>query len=77
MKPTDESAATPNPEPAAPAPAATPEDDPTANCDELLALLGEVETSMAYLSDEDQCRIGARLVAMASAFVESGKTVAA
>ena len=66
-------AATPTPA----APAAAPEADPTANCDELLALLGEVETSMAYLSDEDQGRIGARLVAMASAFVESGKAVAA
>jgi hypothetical protein len=65
------------PAPAAPTPAATPEADPTANCDELLALLGEVETSMAYLSDEDQGRIGARLCAMASAFVESGKAVAA
>jgi len=59
------------------APAAAPEADPTANCDELLALLGEVETSMAYLSDEDQGRIGARLCAMAAAFVESGKAVAA
>jgi hypothetical protein len=67
---------------ATPAPVATPtpaapEADPTANCDELLALLGEVETSMAYLSDEDQGRIGARLCAMAAAFVESGKAVAA
>jgi hypothetical protein len=62
---------------AAPTPAAKPEADPTASCDELLALLGEVETSMAYLSDEDQGRIGARLCAMASAFVESGKAVAA
>jgi hypothetical protein len=65
------------PTPAAPTPAAKPEADPTASCDELLALLSEVETSMAYLSDEDQGRIGARLVAMASAFVESGKAVAA
>jgi hypothetical protein len=72
-EPTPAPVATPTPA----APAATPEADPTANCDELLALLGEVETSMAYLSDEDQGRIGARLVAMASAFVESGKAVAA
>ena len=65
------------PVPAAPAPAAAPEADPTASADELLALLSEVETSMAYLSDEDQGRIGARLVTMAAAFVESGKAVAA
>jgi len=51
--------------------------DPTASAEELLALLSEVETSMAFLSNEDQGRIGARLVAMASAFVESGKAVAA
>ena len=67
--------------PAAPAPAPaaapTPEADPTASADELLALLSEVETSMAYLSNEDQGRIGARLVTMAAAFVESGKAVAA
>ena len=67
-------AATPAP---APAPAAAPEADPTASADELLALLSEVETSMAFLSEEDQGRIGARLVAMAAAFVESGKAVAA
>ena len=65
------------PVPAAPAPAAAPEADPTASADELLALLSEVETSMAYLSDEDQGRIGARLVTMAAAFVDSGKAVAA
>lgn len=65
------------PAPAAPAPAAAPEADPTASADELLALLSEVETSMAFLSEEDQGRIGARLVAMAAAFVESGKAVAA
>jgi hypothetical protein len=67
--------------PAAPAPAPAaapaPEADPTASADELLALLSEVETSMAYLSNEDQGRIGARLVTMAAAFVESGKAVAA
>ena len=61
----------------APAAAPAPEADPTASADELLALLSEVETSMAYLSDEDQGRIGARLVTMAAAFVESGKAVAA
>jgi hypothetical protein len=86
VTPTAEAPAAPAPEapapaatpvPAAPAPAAAPEADPTASADELLVLLSEVETSMAFLSEEDQGRIGARLVAMASAFVESGKTVAA
>jgi hypothetical protein len=60
---------------AAPKPAAAPEQPATAA--ELISLLEEVEQAMKALSDEDQGIIGARLVEMASAFVESGKAVAA
>ena len=69
--------AAPTAAPAAPtaAPTAAPEQPATAA--ELISLLEEVEQAMKALSDEDQGIIGARLVEMASAFVESGKAVAA
>lgn len=65
------------PAPSAAAPAAAVEADPAATADELIALLDEIEHSLALLSDEDQGRVGARLCALAAAFVESGKSVAA
>jgi hypothetical protein len=58
---------------AAPAPTAAPEQPATAA--ELIALLEEVENSMKVLSVEDQGIVGARLVEMAAAFVDSGKKV--
>lgn len=65
--------ATPTPTPATPtAPVET-----AVTADDLLALLAEVETSLALLDLIGQGRVGAKLVEMASAFVESGKAVAA
>lgn len=83
VTPTEAAAPAPTPaakvtpaEPApAPAPTAAPEQPATAA--ELISLLEEVEQAMKALSEEDQGIIGARLVEMASAFVESGKAVAA
>ena len=74
--------ATPAPAAKTPAaPTAAPE-QPTApeqpaTAAEIISLLEEVEQAMKAMSEEDQGIIGARLVEMAAAFVESGKAVVA
>ena len=62
--------------PVTPAPAAV-ESDAAVTAEDLIALLDEVQTALALLDDESQGRVGARIVEMATAFVESGKAVAA
>lgn len=69
-------AETPKPETPEPAPEPAPEaseEPPTA--EQLLAMLEQIELAMTELAAEDQGIVGAKLVEMASAFVESGKPV--
>lgn len=65
-------AETTEPETPEPAPEAI-EEAPTA--EQLLAMLEQIELAMTELAAEDQGIVGAKLVEMASAFVESGKPV--
>lgn len=68
--------AEPAPEPAAPVAVVTaPEADAPATAEDLLQLLDEVENALALLAEDEQGIVGARLVEMASRFVDSGKSV--
>ena len=83
--------AAPTPAPAEPAPApaepaeadlpataevvTAPEADAPATAEDLLQLLDEVENALALLAEDEQGIVGARLVEMASRFVDSGKSV--
>ncbi len=52
-----------------------PEADAPATAEDLLQLLDEVENALALLAEDEQGIVGARLVEMASRFVDSGKSV--
>jgi hypothetical protein len=63
--------------PAAPAPAPAAATPAAATAEDLLALLDEVENSIAMLDEAGQGRVAARIVDLANALVNSGLTMAA